>query len=277
MRLIKAASAAALFGVALGGWKSFERYAAHPTSVPIVNLVARDFVFDSIPDIPAGIVELRLHNEGTMLHHAAILRLTAGKTVDDLIAALKNPGPPPRWAVPAPGPNAPVPGEYANVTTRLTQGNYVVLCFVDIGGAPHFTKGMFRGFRVVPSKNHALEPKTDLTLTTFDYGFKWSKPLTAGHHTVRVQNNGPQEHEVELVQLPPGKKIEDMLAWIGGDMKSPPPGKAMAGIVGILPGHHASFDVTIVPGDWGLICFLPDMKDGKPHFMHGMATQVAVK
>jgi len=276
MRLAKAVAVAAFLGAAFGGWKSFEGK-ANPYAVPVVNLVARDFAFDSIADVPAGVVELRLHNLGPTLHHAAILRLTGGKTVDDLLTALKNPGPPPSWAIPVPGPNAPAPGEYANVTTRLVPGNYVVLCFVDIGGPPHFTKGMIRAFRVVPSKNNAREPKSDLTLTTFDYGFKLSKPLTAGHHTIRLENTGPQEHEVEIVQLAPGKKIQDMLAWLGGDMKTPPPGKPMAGIVGVLPGHHASFTLDAAPGDWGFICFLPDMKDGKPHFMHGMVTQVAVK
>jgi hypothetical protein len=277
MRLIKAASAAAVLGVALGGWKSFEDYAAKPAQVPVVTLVARDFAFDSIPDIPAGVVEIRLHNEGPTLHHAALIKLNDGKTVGDLIAALKNPGPPPRWAVPVPSPNAPAPGEYANVTTRLTPGDYAVLCFVDIGGTPHFMKGMSRAFKVVPSHNNAVEPKSDLRLTTFDYGFKFSKPLTAGHHIIRIESTGKQEHEVELVQLAPGKKVEEMLAWIGGDMKSPPPGKPMAGVLGIMPGHHASFDITLTPGNWGLICFVPDMKDGKPHFMHGMVTQVAVK
>ena len=276
MRLAKAVAVAALLGTAFGGWKTFDG-SAKPRPVPVVNLVARDFAFDPVPDVPAGVVELRLHNLGPNLHHAAILRLTGGKTVDDLVAALKNPGPPPKWAISVPGPNVPAPGEYANVTTRLVPGSYAVLCFVDVGGAPHFTKGMFRGFRVVPSKNNARERNADLTLTTFDYGFKLSKPLTAGHHTVRVLSKGPQEHEVELVHLAPGKKIEDMLTWLNGDMKSPPPGKPMAGVVGILPGERATFDVDLTPGDWGLICVLPDVKDGKPHFMHGMVTQVSVK
>lgn len=277
MRLIKAASAGALFLTAFGGWRSFERHAAKPAAVPVVTFVARDFAFDSIPDVPAGVVEIRLHNLGPSLHHAAIIKLNAGKTVDDLVAAFKNPGPPPSWAVSVPSPNAPAPGGFANVTTRLTPGSYAVLCFVDVGGPPHFMKGMFRGFKVVPAKNKAREPATDVTITTFDYGFKFSRPLTAGHHTIRVTSTGKQQHEIELIQLAPGKKVEDVLAWMGGDMKTPPPGKPIGGVVGILPGEHASFDVTLTPGNWGLICFIPDMKDGKPHFMHGMVTQVAVK
>ena len=39
--------------------------------------------------------------------------------------------------------------------------------------------------------------------------------------------------------------------------------------------QHAYVDLA--PGNYGLICFIPDAKDGKPHFMHGMATQFSVK
>lgn len=278
MRLIKAVAGAALFGVALGGWRSFDGHSANPAAIPVVNIVARDFAFDPIPDVPAGVVELRLLNEGPSLHHAAVIKLNHGKTVEDLVAALKKPGPPPAWAMPIPSPNAPAPKEYSNVTTRLTPGNYAVLCFVDAGGSPpHFMKGMYRAFKVVPSKNVASAPATDLTIDTFDYGFKLSKPLTAGSHQIRVTDTGKQVHEIELIQLAPGKSISDMMAWIGGPMKTPPPGKPMGGVVDIAPGQQASFNVNLTRGQWGLICFEPDTKDGKPHFMHGMVTQVAVK
>jgi hypothetical protein len=276
--IAKTVTAAALASAALFGFTASPSPATKPSAPPVVNIVARDFAFDPIPDAPSGIVEIRLRNEGPSIHHAAIYKLLAGKSADELIAALKNPGPPPSWAVPVAGPNAPAPKEYSNVTTRLTPGNYTVLCFVSAGGSPpHFMKGMFRGFKVVAAKNTAVEPKTDLTVTTFDYGFKLSKAPTAGAHTVLITNAGKQQHELELIQLAPGKTVAQMLAWIDSDMKTPPPGKPMAGIVGILPGGHASFDVTLTPGEWGVICFVPDMLDGKPHFMHGMITQFTVK
>jgi hypothetical protein len=37
-----------------------------------------------------------------------------------------------------------------------------------------------------------------------------------------------------------------------------------------------SFTADFVPGKYALICFLPDAKDGKPHFMHGMVQEVTV-
>jgi hypothetical protein len=59
-------------------------------------------------------------------------------------------------------------------------------------------------------------------------------------------------------------------------MEGPPPGSLRGGIVDLDPGAHAFFDLEIEPGDYALICFLPDTQDGKPHFVHGMMKLVRV-
>jgi hypothetical protein len=35
-------------------------------------------------------------------------------------------------------------------------------------------------------------------------------------------------------------------------------------------------EVDLPAGDYALVCFIPDDKDGKPHFVHGMAKQTKV-
>jgi hypothetical protein len=206
----------------------------------------------------------------------AILKLTGGKTVDDLRAALANPGPPPAWVKEVGGPNAPDAGLESNATVMLEPGNYALICFVDLGGPPHFAKGMIRPLRVVPAKGTAARPKADVTATLVDYGFKLSSPIRAGNRTIRVHNAGKQHHEVELVQLAPGKTIGDMMNWLG-KMEGPPPGKALGGVAGMDIGMSQYFTANFTPGNYALICFLPDSKDGKPHFAHGMAQQITVK
>jgi hypothetical protein len=56
----------------------------------------------------------------------------------------------------------------------------------------------------------------------------------------------------------------------------PAPGTIHGGLSGIMPGAHSFIEVDLPPGDYGLLCFLPDAKDGKPHFEHGMAQQAKV-
>ena len=56
-----------------------------------------------------------------------------------------------------------------------------------------------------------------------------------------------------------------------------PPATAKGGIAGIKPGSTHFFDVDLTPGEYVLICFVPDSKDGKPHAMHGMLQKVTIQ
>jgi uncharacterized cupredoxin-like copper-binding protein len=249
---------------------------AAPAKAPVVRVSGMDFSFDAPDVIPAGLTEFRFTNKGPSLHHMQILKVEGGKTVDDLRAALANPGPPPAWVKEVGGPNAPAPGLESNTTVMLEPGNYALICFVDIGGPPHFMKGMVRALRVVPSTDASTPtPNVDVTATLFDYGFKLSSPIQAGTRTIRVLNGGAQHHEIELVQLLPGGSAADFLKWMG-KMEGPPPGKPLGGVAALDVGASQYFTADFAPGNYALICFLPDAKDGKPHFAHGMIQQITV-
>jgi len=56
----------------------------------------------------------------------------------------------------------------------------------------------------------------------------------------------------------------------------PAPGALFGGVSGIMPGSHAFVPVDLPAGQYALICFVPDAKDGKPHFAHGMAKLIKV-
>ena len=248
-----------------------------PASKPrVVNVTGEDFKFEAPDVIPAGLTEFRFLNKGPALHHMTIVKLGADKTVDDLRAAFANPGPPPSWMKFLGGPNASDPGVEANATIMMAPGNYALVCFVDIGGPPHFAKGMVRALRVVPAKSSASRPKADLTVTLVDYSFRLSSPIRAGTRTLRVYNAARQDHEVQLVQLAPGKTLADLMAWLS-KMEGPPPGKALGGVAGMSPGVSESFTADFSSGSkYVLICFVSDAKDGKPHFAHGMSQQITV-
>lgn len=242
----------------------------------VVTVVANDFAFQAPAEIPAGLTTFVLKGQGKEIHHATIARLEEGKTVADLMAAFKTPGPPPSWMKLVGGPNVPDPGAEANATVELTPGNYALICFVDTPDkVPHFAKGMVHGFTVTPSTSKAMVPAADVNVALVDYAFNFDKPLTAGRHTIKVTNPAAQDHEIQLIQLARGKSMADMQQWIE-KMQGPPPGKAIGGIAGMKPGTTNYFDVELTPGEYVAICFIPDHKDGKPHFMHGMARQFTV-
>ena len=85
----------------------------------------------------------------------------------------------------------------------------------------------------------------------------------------------PQEHEVVIVKLGAGKQPRDFAVW-GEKQIGEPPGTLHGGVSGIMPGDRVYLEVDLEPGTYGLICFVPDRKDGKGHYVHGMVKKVTV-
>lgn len=241
----------------------------------VVTVTASDYTFDAPAEIPAGLTAIRLVNKGPSLHHIQLMRLEGEKTLEDFLAALKGERPP-TWATPAGGPAPPEVGSTTTSIEALEPGNYALICFIPAeDGMPHVMKGMSRALKVVGPSRAASEPEADIVVKLVDYDFELSRPLTPGKHTIRVENAGPQPHEIAIVRLNPGKKPADFTAW-GMKPVGPPPGTTHGGVSGIMPGTHSFIEVDLPPGDYGLLCFLPDAKDGKPHFVHGMSKQTKV-
>ena len=268
-------------GLALGA--ACAKPARQATGPNVVTIMATDFAF-GVPDtIPAGLTAFRLVNQGKELHQASLIRLKDGKTVADfqsgLQAAMQSHSPPPPWVSFVGGPNAVTPGDTGVATQTLEPGNYVFVCWIpSADGTPHIMKGMMHAMVVTPNQAPAVaEPAAGVSIKLTDYDYALSNPLTAGTHTVRVENAGPQPHEIVITALPAGKTLQDFIAWEKGGEKGPiPTGKWLGGVVGLDAGAHAQFTATFAPGNYLLLCFWPDAKDGKPHLMHGMAKQISV-
>lgn len=254
--------------------------------VPVVTVHASEFKFSAPKSIAAGQTTFRLVNDGKMLHHITILKLEQGKTLKDLDAAMKMPdAPPPKWLVSVGGPNAAVPGSTIEATLDLAPGNYVLVCMIPSPGdpTPHMMKGMVAPLTVSAAGGitqaggtFAPTPAPDVHLVVKDYGFQFSKPITAGKHTIHVMNEGPQEHEVIMLKLAPGKHVADFNTWALGDMKGPPPAMPIAGMAGMAKGRTGIFTDDFTPGTYAITCYVP-APDKKMHSEHGMSTEFVVK
>lgn len=260
--------------------KSVESSAQTITSAPAaVTVTANDFSFDAPGKVPAGAVTMRLVNNGKELHHAQLIRVEDGKTMADVAKVLTNPGPPPTWVKFVGGPNAVLPGKETHATSVLTPGLYAYLCFIPSPDRViHASKGMVRPFEVTPATTAAAAdlPAPDATIKLVDYDFHLSQPLAPGKRTILVENAGPQLHELALLKLAPGKTVADFAAWDAGGMKGPPPAEPIGGVVALDKGASATFTADLTPGDYGLLCFVPDAKDGQPHLAHGMIKTIKV-
>lgn len=250
-----------------------------PPPVPnVVTIRATDYAFEAPTEIPAGMTTFKLANASQGFHHAVLVRIDSGKTYADLQAAMSKHGPPPAWMTIVGGPNAPDPQTESNSTFDVSAGTYALICMVDIPeGIPHVARGMMAPLTVTPSTAPAVPaPAADVKITLFDYNFTLSKPLVAGPQTIEVVANPGQPHELEIIALAPGKTQGDLLAWFE-KMEGPPPGRAIGGTAPGRPGVSQFMTADFTAGDYVLLCFIPDAKDTKPHFAHGMIQVVSIK
>jgi hypothetical protein len=252
---------------------------AAQAAATVYTVTATDYAFAAADTIPAGLVTIQLVDAGKEPHQVVVMRIDSGKTITDVQTMLASPNMViPGWINFPIGVSVIVPGDTGNATALLAPGHYAMVCFLSSpDGKPHFVQGMIRPFEVAASAaTPAAEPVGDITITERDYTFDIAGPLTPGMHTIRVENAGPQVHEVAMNQLAPGKTTADFSAWIQGGMKGPPPAKPVGGVTGPNPGGHQFFTATLAAGKYVLVCFVPDKTDGKPHVMHGMIKEFTV-
>jgi len=252
--------------------------AAPPAGANVVTVVATDYAFAAPDTLPAGLTTLRLANAGHEPHHIVLTKLAAGKTLADAQAVAMDTKIPDWMSFPG-SPGATGPGDTTSTTQVLEAGQYILACYITSpDGKMHIEKGMVRPLMVTGSlpSTATAEPQSDVTVTMSDYAFAFSTPLTAGHHIIRVENAGPQLHEITFAKLNEGKSMQDFVAWGQGGMKGPPPVTEAGGLVGPTKGGHAFLTTNLAPGKYLVLCFVPDEKDGKPHLMHGMMQEITI-
>jgi hypothetical protein len=211
-----------------------------------------------------------------------LLRLADGHTFEEFATAMKASKEPaiPTWVTAAGGPNSPGPTGQAEATLDLAAGNYAIICVIPAAdGMPHAMKGMARPLTVTPvggTVATAAAPKADIVMKLVDYSFEMPETVTAGRHTIRVENAAAQPHEVFIVQLAPGKTVDDLITYVS-KMTGPPPGRPIGGTTFMGKDGVNYITVDLPAGEYGLFCFVPDAKDGKPHIAHGMVKQFTIK
>lgn len=268
-------SALAALGLVLTGC------GATPAAVTIPQIVikATDYAFDAPAQVNAGLISVRLENNGQELHHAQIARLQDGKTMADLQAALAQ-GEEAAMALLefVGGPSVLDPGKSQEVVLDLKAGNYVLLCFISSAdGVPHLAKGMVKPIQVVAAgQSGAQAPQANLSVVLKDFGFEMPAEVKAGKQTWEIKNAGPQLHEMVIFKLAPGKTMDDVGAFFQSPA-GPPPFEAVGGMQALSVGKSAWLVLDLQPGNYIALCNVPDPASGKAHSELGMIMPFTVK
>jgi len=243
-----------------------------------VTIKAMDFSFDQPKTIPAGLVDLTFVNNGAQPHQIQLVRINNGN-YDEFASALKKNGPVPstlQLVTAAGGANTIDPGGKQEVILNLTQGEYASICFVSgSDNIPNYLKGMLQQLTVTGSSNTSqTQPQANATITLKDFAIEVPNKVTAGAVTWKVTNDGPQLHEMDIVKLHSGVTYDQFkkILFSPNPPSGPPPFDYAGGIAALQPGTSGWMKLNLQPANYVALCFVPDVKTGKPHFMLGMVS-----
>jgi hypothetical protein len=245
-----------------------------PTSPTPLRVVARDFAFDSGHTVPAGLIAVRLVNQGHAMHMMGIDRLDSNHTIADVYRDLNNPKATLDYFKQLGGPGAVSPGDSSTQYVVLEPGNYALICWwPDSTGKDHVMSGMMATLTVTgDSVGAPVEPHPDIYVRERDYHIATAGAWTAGHHVIRVDNDGPNPHDVTILRVLPGKPDAEVEKWLLKPTMNGAPVEALGGTVAIERYGHTEISADLTPGNYLLLCMVGD----RPHFTLGMVTKITV-
>jgi hypothetical protein len=124
----------------------------------------------------------------------------------------------------------------------------------------------------------ALGPATEFDLTAIDFGYErdGTAPISAGRVAIRLTNTGAQEHQAAIVSFKEGKTASDLLN-MGEDLSQLDDiVNTHGGPNGAAPGATVTAMVDLAPGEYNIMCFIPDPADGQPHVAKGQVLPLVV-
>jgi hypothetical protein len=271
---IKGTVAATVAAAAIAGCASAAAVSGPPAAAHVVDVSASEFRFaiDTHGTVPAGLVELKLANIGTMDHEAILARLHQGVSLAQFEQALKS-GPAAFALVDFAGGAGAVAAHGRQVTFQALQGGrYVLLCLVSgPDGVPHVMKGMIAELTVTghltPAQLAAARPTAHVDGAITAHDMTYTLPaVVSGHGLYRFTDTDHADtHELGIIRLNPGITAADVVAWVkapGG----PPPFTSAGGFGATVPGGGGWVRLDLAPGHYAALCFVPD--DAPPHAPH---------
>lgn len=122
----------------------------------------------------------------------------------------------------------------------------------------------------------AEAPPPVIEVRATDYAFTAPDTVPAGLTTFRMHADGKAFHHAQLVRFDAGHTFDEYLAALRAG-EGPPPAWAhsVGGVNGADPGASQETSVPLEPGEYALICFIPN-EQGVPHAMLGMMKRIVV-
>jgi hypothetical protein len=161
----------------------------------------------------------------------------------------------------------------ASFSVLLKAGSYLIdNGAADVGAPDKFTAFMVSGTAV------GAKPKTVGTVTSKEYGYKLVG-VKHGKHLYALHNAGAQIHMYVIFRLDKGHTEKDLFTALQAADAPQPAWVHNGGFAGVITGGQTMYTTLnfSASSNYELICFMPDLKTGAPHFALGMHRFFSVK
>src|SRR5215207_146937 len=278
---------------------------ADTMGLPELRVLITDTAYEGLPaETAAGRYLLTLDVETAEGGGLNFLQLPEGMTFEDFMGMLAGPsaaspeammGTPGAEAGPPEGEGEDRPPEWyfqaemaggtgafagpAQAIIDLTPGEWIA--WAGFPDAPQAPVGLTVTGEAGATPAAGAEPAADVTVTMFEYDFALEGPLTPGSDALAVTNVGAQPHEMFMVRTPETVTEEQIAQILDLEMQgaTPAPESGVPNPETFLPvasmtplsmGKTGWIPVTLEPGTYIVVCFVPDIESGMPHAFEGI-------
>ena len=232
--------------------------------------------------IEAGLVDIEFKNSGKLEREAQFIKIDGNHTTEQALAAFDKVlrgGAAPVWFRARGGVGTTAPGGTATITQLLEPGSYIIIDSGEPEGRdvqPHYRQGAVAELAVTGDPSNADLPKSDATITAAEYQFSPSG-LKAGKNRIEFRNAGAQWHHLVVARMNPGATTADVKRFFTTEEGKPPLEEDNLEETAVIDGGEAQLtEVDLTPGNYALLCFIPDRAGGPPHVAKGMITEAKV-
>lgn len=242
---------------------------ARRVTITVTESADGRFRYQAPRSVPAGLVEIRLRNEGAVPHKAQLWRIEGNHTVQE---AQRTRRPLPDWLRTAGGVALTEPGKTGTTVQKLAPGRYYV------AGSGN-ERGVVAQLRATGKPTTGELPRAPARLDAYDFAFR-SSGLRAGRQAIDFRNTGAEPHHAYFAPMRPGATLADTLRFFAGEAQVGPPPVDVDGTreTVVIEGRQRQITELDLPaGRYALLCFVRNRAGGPQHTELGMYQELTIR
>lgn len=241
---------------------------ARRLTITVTDSAGGRFRYRAPRTVRAGLVEIRLRNDGAAPHKAQLWRIAGNHSVEQAQRAGR---PLPGWLRTAGGVALTEPGKTGTTVQMLAPGRYYV---AGTGGE----RGVVAELRATGTPKAAELPRAAARIDAYDFAFRASG-LRPGRQAVEFRNTGAEPHHAYFARMRAGVTLSDTLKFFSGQgyVGAPPVDVEGTRETVVLEGRDRQVTELDLPaGRYALLCFVRNRAGGPQHTELGMAQAVRI-